>query len=344
VNAKFLAVLRALFFIAVALVLCGILFQIAGYPSLSMFASIAQGAVLAPHSFTHTVRWTMPLFVTALGVLIAFRCGYFNIGAQGQFYCGSIAAAFVADGLHGAPAVLVIPLALVAGIAGGALWALWPGVLRVRSGTDEVITTLMGNFIAALVLVWVTSGPLKDDSGSGQVAAGRPVADAFRIATSSGVSLTLIAIVIVVGIAMWLLVDRTAFGVLGSLAGRNPVMVVWQGVHSTNIGLTAFLLSGGLAGLAGALELLGPSGRLLSSFAPTLGFTAVLIALVAGLSVSAAALVSLFFGGLAASSLYLPVIAGLPAAAIDIINAMVTLFITARAFPATFMRRRNASS
>jgi simple sugar transport system permease protein len=330
---------RALAFVAIALVLCGALFQIAGYSSSAMFVAIAQGAFLSPHGFVHTLRWTMPMFVSALGVLIAFRCGYFNIGVQGQFYCGGIAAAFVADAARGGPPLVVIPLALLAGIGGGALWALWPGLLRVRAGTDEVITTLMGNFIAALALVWVTSGPLKDGSGSGEVAAGRPVADVFRISTSSGVSVTMIAIVVAVGIGMWLLVDRTAFGVLGSLSGRNPVMVVWQGARSTQIGLAAFLVSGALAGLAGGLELLGPSGRLLSSFAPNLGFSAVLVALVAGLNVGASALVALFFGGLAAASLYLPVIAGLPSAAIDIINASITLFITARAFPQIVRRR-----
>jgi ABC-type uncharacterized transport system permease subunit len=344
VNDRLQSVLRALVFVTIALILCGILFQLAGYSSADMFVSIAQGALLSPHGFVHTLRWTMPMFVSALGVLIAFRCGYFNIGVQGQFYCGGIAAAFVADGLHAGPAIVVIPLALLAGIAGGALWAFWPGLLRVRSGTDEVITTLMGNFIAALALVWVTSGPLKDGSGSGQVAAGRPVADAFRISNSSGVSFTMIAIVVVVGVVMWLLVDRTAFGVLGSLSGRNPVMVVWQGARSSQIGLAAFLASGALAGLAGGLELLGPSGRLLSSFAPNLGFSAVLVALVAGLSVGASALVALFFGGLAAASLYLPVIAGLPSAAIDIINASITLFITARAFPDVLRRRLRSAA
>jgi ABC-type uncharacterized transport system permease subunit len=344
VNAQLQSVLRALAFVALALILCGIIFQLAGYSSSAMFASIIEGAFLSTHGFVHTLRWMMPMFVTALGVLIAFRCGYFNIGAQGQFYCGGIAAAFVADALHAGPPVVVIPVTLIAGIAGGALWALWPGLLRVRSGTDEVITTLMGNFIAALALVWVTSGPLKDGSGSGEVAAGRPVADALRISTSSGVSLTMILIVIAVGLVMWLLVNRTAFGVLGSLAGHNPVMVVWQGARSANIGIAAFLLSGGLAGLAGGLELLGPSGRLLSSFAPNLGFSAVLVALVAGLSVAASSVVALFFGGLAAASLYLPVIAGLPSAAIDIINASITLFITARAFPRITQRWKRSAA
>jgi simple sugar transport system permease protein len=343
VNARAFAVGRALAFVAVALLACAVVFQLAGYPSAGMFAAIVEGAFIAPHAFVHTLRWAMPLFVTALGVLVAFRCGYFNIGAQGQFYCGAIAAAFVADALGAGPPLLVIPLVMIAGVAGGALWALWPGLLRVRSGTDEVITTLMGNFIAALMLLYVASGPLKDPSGSGEVAAARPVAAALRISTSSGVSFTLIAIVAIVGVLMWLVVERTAFGVLGSLAGRNPVMVVWQGARSSRIGLAAFLFSGGLAGLAGALELLGPSGRLLGGFAPTLGFSAILIALVAGLSVPATAIVSIFFGGLAAASLYLPVIAGYPAAAIDIINAAITLLITARAWPNLWRGKRAAA-
>ena len=343
-NAKLFAFVRAAAYVVLALVLCGGLFGLAGYSPWAMFAAIVEGAVLSQHGFVHTLRWAMPLFITALGVLIAFRCGYFNIGAQGQFYCGSIAAAFVADALHGAPALAVIPLALLAGIAGGALWALWPGLLRARYGTDEVITTLMGNFIAALALSYVASGPLKDASGTGEVAAGRPVEAAFRISTSSGVSFTLLAIVAVTGVVVWFLVERTAFGVLGSLAGRNPVMVVWQGANSSRIALAAFFFSGMLAGLAGGLELLGPSGRLLSSFAPSLGFSAILIALVSMLSVPAAAIVALFFGGLAAASLYLPVIAGLPAAAIDIINAAITLLITARAWPRIVRRAPGAGT
>src|SRR5689334_16669413 len=174
-----------------------------------MFESIADGAFLNPGAWQDSLRWALPLFITASGVAISFRCGYFNVGAQGQFYVGAIAATFVVDGLHGAPAALVIPLTFIAGILGGAVWALWPGVLRVKSGTDEVITTLMGNFIAGLLLVYVTSGILKDPSGTGQVMASRPVAAAYRISTSAGLSPSIIGIALVVGVAMWLLVNRT---------------------------------------------------------------------------------------------------------------------------------------
>jgi simple sugar transport system permease protein len=333
VNQSLVSVVRALAFVLVALILCSIVFEFAGYSAVEMFQSIAEGAFLSGQALMNTLRWTLPLFLSASGVLISFRCGYFNIGAQGQFYMGAIAAAAVADWCNGLTPWIMIPLMIVAGMVGGGVWALWPGWLRVRSGTDEVITTLMGNFIGNLFLIYVTSGPLKDQGGSGEMTASKPIAAMYRLSDSSGVSAPLISIVIAVGIVTWVLVNRTAFGVVGSLAGRNPVMVTWQGARMARVGLAAFVFSGAMAGLAGTMELMGPAGRLLSGFSPSHGFTAVLIALVAGLSATGTGIVALFFGGLAAASLYLPVIAGLPAAAIDMINAAIALFITARRWP-----------
>jgi len=329
-SMRIVSVLRALIFISLALLLCGVIFEFAGFSSLLMFQSVIEGAFLRSGAWDHSLRWALPLFITATGVGISFRCGFFNIGAQGQFYIGAICAAFVADLLDGSPAAIVLPLAFLAGMTGGALWALWPGFLRLRSGTDEVITTLMGNFIAGLVLVYVTSGPLKDPSGSGQQSSSRPLDAAYRISDSQGVSPTIIIIAALVALAMWVLVNRTSYGMLASLAGRNPTMVRFQGARLWQLGLSSFMISGALAGLAGTIEIFGPNGRLASGFLPTHGFTAVLIALVANLSVVGTAIVSFFFGGLASAAIFLPILAGLPAAAIDIINASIALFITAR--------------
>lgn len=329
-RAQVTAVVRALAFIVVALIVCGIIFEFAGYSALDMFWSIIDGAFLRPGGWKQSLRWAFPLFITAAGVGLSFRCGFFNIGAQGQFYVGAICATVVATLLNGSPALVLVPLSFAAGMAGGALWALWPGLLRLNSGTDEVITTLMGNFIAGLLLVYVTTGPLKDPSGSGQQSSSRPLAAAYRISTTTGLSPTIITLVILVGLGMWLLVNRTAFGVLAGLAGRNPVMVRWQGAKVWRLGLSSFLISGALAGLSGTIEVFGPNGRLVGGFLPTHGFTAVLIALVANLSVGGEAVAALFFGGLASAALYLPIMAGLPAAAIDIVNAAIALFITAR--------------
>jgi simple sugar transport system permease protein len=341
-RARLLTVGRAVAFVLLALVLCGAIFEAAGFSALDMFSAIIDGAFLSDGALQHDLRWACPLFISATGVVIAFRCGYFNVGTQGQFYLGGIGAASAVALLPGWPAVLVMAASLSLGIVFGALWAFWPGWLRIRSGTDEVITTLMGNFIAGLLLVWVTSGPLKDPSGSGQVTASPPVPLPIRISTDTGVSPIILGLTLLVGLAVWVLVNRTAFGVLGGLAGRNPVMVTWQGARLSRLGLGAFLLSGGTAGLAGAMEVLGPDGRLVSGFSPAHGFTAVLIALVANLSVSGSVIVALFFGGLASASLYLPVIAGLPSAAIDMVNAAIALFITSRAWPTKLRWRRAA--
>lgn len=321
---------RSLVFVVFALLLCAIVFQFAGYNAPVMLWSVADGAFLRTGAMAQSLRWALPLFITAVGVAISFRAGFFNIGAQGQFYVGAISAAFAAEFLSGGPAFIVIPLIMLAGMAGGALWALWPGLLRLRSGTDEVITTLMGNFLAGLLLVYVTSGPLKDPSGSGQQASSRPLDPAYRISDSLGLSPIIIGIAALVGVLMWLLVNRTAFGVLAGLAGRNGTMVQWQGARIWKLGLTSFLISGALAGLAGTIEFMGPNGRIASGFLPAHGFTAILIALVANLSVIGTAVAAVFFGGLASAALYLPIMAGLPAAAIDIINAAIALFITAK--------------
>src|SRR5260370_27845523 len=196
-EGKLFAVGRALAFVLLALALCGVIFEFAGYSAPEMFESIADGAFLNPGAWQGSLRWALPLFITATGVIISFRSGYFNVGAQGQFYIGAIATTFIVDFMNGYPAAIVVPLCFIAGIAGGGVWALWPGLLRVRSGTDEVITTLMGNFIAGLVLVYVSSGPLKDPSGTGQVMASRPVAAAYRLSTSAGLSPAIIIIALV---------------------------------------------------------------------------------------------------------------------------------------------------
>jgi ABC-type uncharacterized transport system permease subunit len=323
-------VLRALVFIVFALILCGIIFEFAGYSAPLMFDSIIEGAFLRTGGFTQSLRWALPLFITAAGVALSFRCGFFNIGAQGQFYIGAICSTAVSTMLSGTSALILVPLSFLAGMAGGALWALWPGLLRIRSGTDEVITTLMGNFIASLLLVYVTTGPLKDPTGSGQLSSSKPLDAAYRISTSVGISPAILIITALVGISMWYLVNRTAFGILAGLAGRNPDMVRWQGTKTWQLGVTSFLISGALAGLAGTIEVFGPNGRLVGGFLPAHGFTATLIALVANLSIPGAAVGALFFGGLASAALYLPIMTGLPAAAIDIINAAIALFITSK--------------
>ena len=153
-------------------------------------------------------------------------------------------------------------------------------------------------------------------------------------------SLVLLAIVVLTGAAVWVLLERTRFGLSVDLAGRNPVMARWQGINVRRVGLTSFGLAGALAGLAGAMELFGPAARLITGFSPTVGFNAVVVALVGLLSVPGVALSALFFGGLQSAILFLPIVTDVPPPALVVLNGMVALLVTIR-FRA---RRRRAVS
>lgn len=337
-------IVNSVVLILVAFVVAGLIYQISGYPLPDVFTGVWQGAVAAPGALESTLRWSIPLLIASCGVLISFRAGFFNVGAQGQFYAGAIGALAVALTWQHGPAALVVPAGILAAAAAGALWAFLPAILRIRFNTDEVLTTLMMNFIGALMLQYFTDGPFKEPTASGEVTASKTITDAFRLSDSSGVSPSLVAIALAVLLLTWYLMNRSAFGLQSNLVGRNPLMARWQGINVGRLGLIAFLLAGALAGVAGSIELFGPSGRLVSGFAPTLGFSAVLVALVGELSVLGVAAAALFFGGLQSAILYLPIVTQLPQAALDLLDGIVAMVITVRVLPALLLRRRSRTA
>jgi general nucleoside transport system permease protein len=342
---RLLPVANAVIVIVIAFLLAGVVYQLSGYELAKVIDGTIKGALTAPGAIESTLRWTVPLLLLGLGALVGFRAGFFNVGGQGQMYLGSIAALVVTSAWQGGPPVLVVPLAVVMAIVAGALWSLIGGYLRVRFGTDEVLSTLMLNFIAILLLQWVVVGPLRDPAGTGQVAASSVIDPGLRISGSAGVSALILGVTVVIAIAVWILSERTSFGLQSALAGRNPEMARWQGVSVARVGLIAFAIGGALAGLAGALDLFGPAGRVNAGYSPTLGFTAVLVALVGTLSVPGAVLAALFFGALQSAVLFLPIVTDLPRSALELLQGVVAMLITvqlARMVTARYAARRLA--
>ena len=321
--------------------LTALILRISGYGVGDVFSGTIQGAITATGAATSTVRWAIPLLLIGLGVVIGFRAGFFNIGGQGQFYMGACAALVVALGWREGPATLVILCGTAAAIIAGLSWSLLPGYLRVRFGTDEVLTTLMMNFIGALVLQYLTAGPMRNPSGTGQTAASERIPEAFRITDSSGVSGTVLLLVGAVAVLVWLLLERTRFGLTMTLVGRNPTMARWQGIDVRRVGLVTFGLSGALAGLAGAVELHGPGARLVTGFSPEVGFTAVVVALVGLLSVWGTVVAAIFFGGLQSAILFLPIVTDLPPPALVLLHGMVAFLVTVKL---RAVRRRRTGS
>ncbi|MEU7749866.1 ABC transporter permease [Nonomuraea sp. NPDC049158] len=325
--------------VALSLLLAIGVFGLSGYPVAGIVNGAIEGSVGSAAAWTQTLRWAIPLLIIALGVGITFQAGYFNVGAQGQMYAGAIGALAVGLALRDGPGAIVVPLALATGIALGALWSLVPGFLRTRLGADEVVTSLMMNFIAVLLLEWICVGPLKNRDGSGQAAATDMLPAAFRISDGSGVSPTLLGICAALVAAVVVLHSRTRAGLEIRLVGRNPVMAEWMGIRSSGIGLLVFGLGGATAGLAGAVEVFGPLGSLRAGFSPQMGFMAVIVALVAAFGPVRTVVAALFFGALRAATLYLPVVNDLPLAGLDMLNGMVALWITVSAVPAILARR-----
>lgn len=326
---------RVILPIAVAFILGFMLFAATGYDVADVLDGLWQGAVAVPGSLEYSVRWAIPLAIISLGIIITLRTGEFNIGAQGQLMLGGLGAVAVPLLLSDWPVYLVIPLAIFCGIIAGALWSGIAGVLKVWFNSDEVINTLMLNFIAVLLVQWFTTGPFKDDSTRGENASTPRIDRMFRLSDGTGVSAELIIIAVVVAILAWIIIERTPFGLKSKLVGSSPRVAAWQGLQIRRIHLMTYLLAGGFAGLAGALEVLGPSGRLVTGATPTLGFTAIVVAIVGMLRVPGAVLAALFFGGLQAAILFLPIVTNLPSSGLRIIEGLVALLITAQ-----FMWRR----
>ena len=324
--------------VVVSFLMTTLILWISGYRVGEVFSGVIQGSLTATGAATSTIRWSIPLLLIGLGVVIGFRAGFFNIGGQGQFYVGACSALAVSLGWRDGPALLVVLCGTLAAVIAGTAWSLLPGYLRVRFGTDEVLTTLMMSFIGALVLQYLTAGPMRNPAGTGQTAASERIPEAFRITDGSGVSATVLLLVGGTAVLVWLLLERTRFGLAMTLVGRNPTMARWQGIDVRRVGLGAFALSGALAGLAGAVELYGPGARLVTGFSPEVGFTAVVVALVGLLSVWGTVASAVFFGGLQSAILFLPIVTDLPPPALVLLHGMVAFLVTVK-FRAVRLRR-----
>ena len=314
--------------IAISFLAATLLFLVLGYDVAEIWLGIYSGAFGAPGAVLQTLRWTILLALIAAGIVFSLRTGEFNIGAQGQLAMGGLGAVITA--LHwpaGSP-FLVIPAALVAGIIFGVFWSEIAGLLKVFFGTNEVITTLMLNFIAALLVQWITTGPLRDAATQGQSASTPRISAALRLSDGTGVSPVLIAIVVIGIAAAQILAERTPFGFKSRLTGSNALAAMWQGVSVSRTRLLSYAAAGAFAGLAGALEVLGPNGRLVTGATPSVGFTAIIVAIVGGLSIPGVLAAALLFGALQSAILFLPIVSSLPPSGLRIVEGLIALLIT----------------
>ncbi|WP_018262548.1 ABC transporter permease [Methylobacterium sp. WSM2598] len=286
----------------VALALAAIPIAAAGAPLPRAYASLIEGALGSRFALAEVLTRATPLILTGLSAAIAFRARLYNIGAEGQLYTGALAAVAVGAGAVEGPPALMIPLVLAAGALAGALMMLGPTLARVALGADEVVTTLLLNFVVLLLVQMMIEGPMKDPMSLGWPQS-EPVVEAAqwpklvaRTRLHAGLLLALAA-----AGAIHLLVARTVAGYAIRAVGAAPAAARFVGlpVGATLVGVGA--LSGALAGLAGAGEVAGVKGFLAADLSPGYGYAGIVVAMLAGLSplgtVAAAVFVAAVFVG-----------------------------------------------
>ncbi len=246
-------------------------------------AELIDGSLGSPSAISRTLRETTPLLIAGVAVFLALRAGLFNIGVEGQFLVGSVAAAWFAVRWQGFPGML---LAIIGGSLAGALWALPAGVIKAYRGGHEVITTIMLNSVALFFTTYLAAGPLK--APAQEAAATAMIADSTHIPNffnkpSLEVNVALvIGILMVPALAFWL--SRTVSGFEVRLVGANARAAKIAGVHVPGVMVRVMSASGAIAGIAGAFQVLAYEHRFYQDFSPGYGFDALGVALLAGTS------------------------------------------------------------
>ena len=269
-----------------------------------------------------------PLVLTGLAVAIAFRAGVWNIGADGQFLAGATLAAWA--GVAMGTTQLSLPVALIGGAAAGALWAGIAAVLRSRFGVLEVISTIMLNFVAAFGVSYLVRGPLQEPThvypqtdSIGEMAHLPVLVDGTRVHAG-------VLIAVVLSIAAWWVMRHTAAGFRLRVTGANLFAARSAGlVNVERVTTRAFLTSGALAGLAGAVEVCGVTYALYENISPGYGYTAIAVALLAALDPLGTLAAGLLFGALEVAASSLQRDAGIPSTTASVVEASVILIVIA---------------
>ena len=318
------ALLHPLAAAVAGLVFAGAALALLGADPVQALSALAGGAFGDSLALENTAVRFGPLLLVGLGVALSFRCGIWNIGGEGQLHTGALAAtALVTRGFGADAGRLSLPLALLAGTAAGAGWAALAAVLRVRRGVSEVLSTILLNFIAALLVAWAVHGPLQEASGAYPQSDAFP--DAARLALIPGLTRAHVGLLIAAALpfALWVVLFRTAAGLRLRAVGFSPDAARYAGVSPERETVRVLVLSGALAGLAGALEVTGVTGRLFENLATGYGFTAIAVALLGRLHPLGLIPSAIVFAGLASGSGAMQRAAGVPSVAVQVIEALV---------------------
>ena len=330
--------------VAFTLAVSALLVLWAGAPVGRTYALLLQGGFGSVFAWSETLTRATPLILTGLVAAVAFRARLFNIGAEGQLYAGALAAVAV-GGMHGGEGFaltpwLLFPLAMAAAAVAGALLLLGPALLKRHLGVDEVVTTLLLNFIVLLGVSALLDGPMKDPSAMGwpQSVPLQGVLELGRLVAQTRVHTGLL-VALALAVTAWAWVRCTVAGFDLRAVGANARAAEFAGVPVTRTVVTVALVSGALAGLAGAIEVAGRTGYVTLDLSPGYGYTGIVIAMLAGLHPLGVVAAAVFVAGVLVGADTMSRAVGVPTYIADVIVATALIAVLVATLLAQFRVR-----
>ena len=318
------------FLIAAIIIIVSSVFTDTGFDPLlpfSAYARLIAGSFLSGTAIANTLVAAAPLMFGGLAVGLGLKAGLFNIGVAGQFLVGAFAAAVTGAALATAPTVVAMPLAMLAGAAGGAVYGLIPGYLKARTGAHEVVTTIMLNNVAVLLLTWAVNDLVRAP-GFTFPRTGDIGQSALPVLLGRNLHLGIVFAVISIFVIRWIL-DRTTLGFEIRTVGTNPSAARYAGMRPVFITALTMTVCGLLAGLAGAIQMLGVIGFYAPGITASVGFDSIAVALLGRSDPIGILFAAILFGAFRAGAPLMQIETSVPIEVIDIIQALVILFLAA---------------
>lgn len=316
--------------VAATLLFAALLVLVAGADPLSVLALVARGAAGSQFALLETLTRATPLIFTGLAVAVAFRARLWNIGAEAQLYAGAVVTAVLGTGLLPWPSWLLIPMILVVAVVAGGLLLLGPAILKTRFGVDEVVTTLLLNFVVLLFVSMLLEGVLKDPMGLGWPQSQKVIAEAQLPRIVQGKRLHYgFVLALAAAVWVWIVMKRTALGFEMRAVGHNPEAARFAGIPVNRVLMKTALISGGLAALAGVSEVAGLKGNLTLDISPGYGYSGIVVAMLAMLNPLGVVAAAIFVAGLFVGADAMSRSAGVPSyiANVMVATALLTMVV-----------------
>ena len=327
--------------VVVALLACAPLIMWHGSPVLEAYWLLIKGTLGSRGAATETLTRATPLIMTGLAAAVAFRARLWNIGAEGQLYLGAAAAAAAGAGAIAGPPWVLIPLLLSFGAAAGALWLIGPALLKTRLGVDEVVTTLLLNFVMLLFISMMIEGPMKDPLAFGWPQSAPVLDEAVlpKLIPKTRLHLGFV-IAVAAAVGFWLIDTRTRWGFEARAVGSNPAAADFAGMTIQAVTIRVAIFSGGLAGLAGACEVTGLRSYLALDLSPGFGYAGIVVAMLAQLHPLGVIAAAVFVAGVFVGADAMGRTLGVPGFIADVIVAASLICMLLAVFSAQYRIRR----